>query len=97
MTDAFEPTTGDTTPKTGATAGGARTRQPQTLEQGRLESRSPSVDRAVHTLDSSRQWARQQVERAQDQVQAHPLRSTAYALGAGVVAGMVMRSINRGR
>lgn len=97
MTDAFETTPNATTAPTGATVDAAAARGPETLEQGRLRSRSPSVDRAVHKLDSGRQWARLQTERAQEHVRSHPLRTTAYALGAGVVAGLVLRSINRGR
>lgn len=93
MTDAFESTTDTTKPPTGAGMGSTAARSPETLEH----SRSPSVDRAVHKLDSGRQWARGQAERAQEHVRTHPLRTTAYALGAGLVAGMVMRSINRGR
>lgn len=55
--------------------------------------RAPLVDGAVHRLESGREWARQQTARAQDHVRAHPLRSTAYAVGAGVLAGMVMRTV----
>lgn len=97
MTDAFEPTPQETTATTGATRSESATMGAETLEQGRLHSRSPAVDGAVHRLESGRRWARLKAEGAQEHVRAHPLRTTAYALGAGVVAGMLMRSINRGR
>ena len=97
MTDAFEPTPETTTSTTGASRSQGSAMGAETLEQGRLQGRSPAVDGAVHRLESGRRWARLKAERAQDHVRSHPLRTTAYALGAGVLAGMVLRSINRGR
>ena len=84
--------------KTGATTGAVAAGAPPTLEQSSFgQSRSPSVDGVVRRMESGRQWARHQADHAQEHVRAHPLRTAAYALGAGVVAGMLMRSISRER
>ena len=75
------------------TTGAAEGEALRAAENIGLEHRAPLVVGAVHRLESGREWARLQTTRAQDHVRAHPLRSTAYAVGAGVVAGMLMRAV----
>ena len=103
MSDTFvtqaqpEPSAGPTR----ATARPATSSQPTagqtTLAQATLESTShaPLVDRTSERLAAGRSWARGQGVRAQAHIRAHPLRTTAYAVGAGVLTGMLLKGVRR--
>ena len=51
-----------------------------------------SVRRAVREdIDEGRQWARARAEAARDAITDQPMVSTLYALGAGVLIGLLLR------
>lgn len=86
-TQSPQPGAGLGEPVSGPTTG------PATLEQ----TSHPFVDRTGERLTAGRDWARGQGLRAQEHIRAHPLRTAAYAMGAGVLAGMLLKGVRQPR
>ena len=69
-------------------------RADELLAQAEDRSYEPesSLRRAVREdIDNGRQWARGRVARTRDVIQDEPLKTTAYAVGLGVLIGMLLR------
>ena len=60
--------------------------------EGRSYAPVTSVRQAVREdIDHGREWARARVARTRDVIQDQPLKTTAYAVGLGVLIGMLLR------
>ena len=60
--------------------------------EGRSFDRTASVRQAVREdLAEGRQWARQRGELARDTIRDQPLKTAAYAVGLGVIIGLLLR------
>lgn len=61
------------------------------LEEGRSYGASP-IHRALREdAMAVRDWGQERAGRVREAVEAEPMRATLYALGVGVVIGMLMR------
>ena len=90
----------------GATANGESARETlreagrETAEQfrDRLRSKASSMgDKLREGADNARGWARSRLDNLQGSVEANPYRASAWALGLGLVAGVVLMGLMRGR
>jgi len=64
------------------------------IEQGETKSfaRDQGLRQAVRSdIDSGRNWARERAELARDRIEDEPLKASLYALGIGVVIGILLR------
>jgi len=60
--------------------------------EGRSFDRTASVRQAVREdLAEGREWARQRGELARDTIRDQPLKTAAYAVGLGVIIGLLLR------
>jgi len=60
--------------------------------EGRSFGQTTSVRQAVREdLAESRQWARQRGELARETIRDQPLKTAAYAVGLGVIIGLLLR------
>ncbi len=75
----------------------APTDAPATLEQAApaLTTRAPLVDRASRRLAAGRDWTRGRTLEARRRIQAHPMRTAALAMGAGLLTGLMMKGLSR--
>ncbi|MBU1347734.1 MAG: DUF883 C-terminal domain-containing protein [Alphaproteobacteria bacterium] len=64
------------------------------IEQGETRSfaRDAGLRQAVRSdLATSRDWARERAELARSRIEDKPLKATTYALGVGVLIGLLLR------
>ncbi|AQR62121.1 hypothetical protein BZG35_11050 [Brevundimonas sp. LM2] len=64
------------------------------MEQGetRTEARAQGLRQAVRNdVDAGRDWAREQAAVARGRIEEEPLKASLYALGIGVVIGILLR------
>lgn len=55
-------------------------------------ARDAGLRRAVRSdIESGRDWARQSAERARTRIEEEPLKASFYALGVGVLIGILLR------
>ena len=55
-------------------------------------ARERSLRQAVRSdIEGGRDWARQRAEEARSQIEEEPLKATLYALGIGVLIGVLLR------
>lgn len=64
----------------------------------RLRAKAAAAGEAVRErADQARGWARSRLDGLQGRVEAEPYRATAWALGIGFVAGLLLTGLIRGR
>lgn len=61
------------------------------LEEGRAFGARPLREAAREDASAARDWGRERAERLRGAVEAEPVRASLYALGIGVVIGMLLR------
>jgi ElaB/YqjD/DUF883 family membrane-anchored ribosome-binding protein len=62
----------------------------------RIRAKAAAAGEAVRErAEQARGWAQSQVDGLQSRVEAQPYRATAWALGIGVVAGVLLASLIR--
>lgn len=64
------------------------------IEQGETKSyaREQGLRQAVRSdVDAGRDWARERAAAARDRIEEEPLKASLYALGIGVVIGILLR------
>ena len=84
--DTFEPTTG--------TSSASPYSEPtyQAQAEGRPFAPTTSLRQAVRDdLDNGRQWARHTAEATREQIVEEPLKAALYAVGAGILIGLLLR------
>ena len=60
--------------------------------EGRSYAPVESVRQAVHEdIRDGRAWARQRAERTRSAIQDQPMRTTLYAVGTGILIGLLLR------
>jgi ElaB/YqjD/DUF883 family membrane-anchored ribosome-binding protein len=76
---------------------GESTRESVTGAKDRLRAKAAATGEAVRDrAEHAREWARSRMEGLQSRVEARPYRATAWALGIGLVAGVVLTTLVRG-
>lgn len=61
------------------------------LDEGRAFGARPLRDAVREDAAVARDWGRERAERLRGAVEAEPVRASLYALGIGVVIGMLLR------
>ncbi|QTC92530.1 hypothetical protein [Brevundimonas goettingensis] len=60
--------------------------------EGRAFARSEGIRKAVRSdLHQGRLWARDHAEQTREVIRDHPMKTALYAIGAGVVLGLLLR------
>jgi hypothetical protein len=83
-----------------ATAGANNGEQTADTAQVKEHLRAASeaaTNAARNRAQQAQQWARSQWDGLQERVEAQPQRASMWALGIGIVAGIVLSSLMRGR
>ena len=77
---------------------GESSREAAAQMKDRLRAKASEAGEAVRErANQARGWARSQLDGLQSRVEAEPYRATAWALGVGFVAGILLTGLIRGR
>lgn len=82
----------------GGTHNGESAKEAVTQAKERLRAKAAAAGEAVREgAEQARGWARSQFDGLQRRVEAKPYQASAWALGIGLVAGVLLAGLIRGR